>query len=305
LAHRLDPGLLTLQAGLGIATWTVPAELALPTLKVKPAFPETCQIEAQFTCVAGPQRRCFGYQLSCRRPELEGATIWFSGLKGTDYTALVQWNLQAGWFGRADGGQPQVTLPTNSGSSGSSVAVDFIYPGLVHIGSGLDHLLFVLGLMVIANRTGLLIGAITAFTLGHSVTLALAALEVLYAPPDLVEVLIALSIVTLAVELAYSRDTIIRRRPWLVSLLFGLFHGLGFATGLQTVGLPTKNIWQALLGFNIGVELGQVVFVLVVLGVCKLTKVHLRDYARVVAYGIGSLGCAGTMQRLWVIWGIA
>lgn len=145
--------------------------------------------------------------------------------------------------------------------------------GIEHILLGPDHLLFVLGLMlVVAARGGglrLLVAALTAFTVAHSLTLAMAMFGVWGLPPKPVEILIALSIVLLAVELVQharrqAQDlppTLTMRKPWLVAFLFGLLHGFGFAGALSEIGLPSEARGWALLLFNLGVEIGQLLFV--------------------------------------------
>ena len=139
--------------------------------------------------------------------------------------------------------------------------------GIIHILEGFDHLLFVLALILIVPGWWLLLKAITAFTAAHSITLALATLGLVNIPGPPTEAVIALSILFLAVEIIRSREgrvTLTERAPWLVSLSFGLVHGLGFAGALSEVGLPQNDIPLALLMFNIGVETGQLLFVFVV-----------------------------------------
>lgn len=140
--------------------------------------------------------------------------------------------------------------------------------GIRHILLGVDHLLFVFGLLLlVGRRTALLIETITAFTVGHSVTLSLAALGCVHVPTRPVELLIALSVFLLAVELARPAEppSALRRRPWAMALLFGLLHGLGFAGALAQVGLPQTEIPVALFSFNLGIEIGQLAFVCAVL----------------------------------------
>lgn len=135
--------------------------------------------------------------------------------------------------------------------------------GVEHILGGIDHLLFVLGLLLLVGVNLRLVKAITAFTAGHSVTLAASALGWATAPSALVEALVALSIVFVAAELARGpqADTLTRRHPWLVALGFGLLHGFAFAGALAEIGLPRQAATEALLLFNLGVEIGQLAFI--------------------------------------------
>ena len=156
--------------------------------------------------------------------------------------------------------------------------------GVEHILFGIDHLLFVLALVLIVRGVGLLVKTITAFTVAHSITLALATLGVVHVPSAPVEAVIALSIVFVASEILRSRRGergLTERAPWLVAGTFGLLHGFGFAGALSQVGLPANDIPLALLFFNLGVEAGQLAFVVVALGVIALLR-------RVRAAGMGA-----------------
>jgi len=175
--------------------------------------------------------------------------------------------------------------------------------GVSHIIGGVDHLLLVLGLLLLVQDRRRLIWTITAFTLGHSATLALATLGVLRYPVDLVEFLIALSIFVVAVELTRENTERhwLRHRPWLAAVLFGLLHGMGFAGALREVGLPANEIPLALLAFNIGIELGQLLFVAVVLSAAWLWRrwrlTHWPELEWVPVYAIGVLSAYWCLER--------
>jgi hypothetical protein len=150
--------------------------------------------------------------------------------------------------------------------SSRQVAGDYLLLGLEHIIGGLDHLLFVLGLLVIARTPRRILLAVTGFTLAHSITLSLASFGVLAIPIVPVEATIALSILFLAHEISRGqRDSITWRQPLLVSFGFGLLHGLGFASALGEIGLVQNEVLVSLLFFNLGVEAGQVLFIVVIL----------------------------------------
>ena len=176
-----------------------------------------------------------------------------------------------------------------------------------HILFGVDHLLFVLCLLLLVRSVRSLLATITAFTLAHSITLALATLDVIRVPAPPVEATIALSIVFLATELARGeagRGVATRAYPWLVAFSFGLLHGLGFAGALAEVGLPQGEVPLALFAFNVGVELGQVAFVTAVLSVGWLLRalsVRIPSWApRAAAYAIGSVASFWVFARLGV-----
>src|SRR4051812_29160522 len=146
----------------------------------------------------------------------------------------------------------------------------YVVLGIEHILGGIDHLLFVIGLLFLVGFRRRLVGTITAFTLAHSLTLACSVVGWMTLRPAPVEALIAMSIVLVACEALRERDTLARRMPALVSFLFGLVHGLGFAGALKSIGLPQSHLPLALLTFNVGVEIGQLMTVLVAYVVVRL-----------------------------------
>jgi hydrogenase/urease accessory protein HupE len=153
-------------------------------------------------------------------------------------------------------------------STWTSVALSYLELGLRHIWTGVDHLLFVSGLLLLAGTLRRVVLAITGFTLAHSITLSLSALGLMRLPQAPVEAAIALSIIFLAYEIARPKpDGLARRYPLLVSSSFGLLHGFGFAAALREVGLPTQELALGLLCFNLGVEIGQLAFIIAVLAV--------------------------------------
>ncbi len=180
------------------------------------------------------------------------------------------------------------------------IASAYTQLGIEHILSGYDHLMFVIGLLMLVGFQRRLVLTITAFTLAHSVTLACAALGLLTLRPPPVEATIALSIMLVAAEALHDRPTLARRWPALVAFLFGLVHGLGFAGALREIGLPQQHLWVALLTFNVGVEIGQ----LLTVGAAWLLY---RALARVPAlarartallYAIGSLAAYWSIGRI-------
>jgi hypothetical protein len=153
------------------------------------------------------------------------------------------------------------------------VAGDYVRLGVAHIWTGVDHLLFVAGLLLLAGSIHRVLLAVTGFTVAHSVTLALSALDIVRLPEAPVEAAIALSILFVAREIAWPHpDSLAARNPILVSSSFGLLHGFGFASALREVGLPTGELATALFSFNVGVEIGQLSFILVV--VALLWVIH-------------------------------
>jgi hypothetical protein len=180
------------------------------------------------------------------------------------------------------------------------IAGAYLVLGIEHILGGIDHLLFVAALLFLVGFERRLIWTITAFTIAHSLTLALAALGwlTLRSPP--VEATIALSIVLVAAESLNKRETLARRFPAMVAFLFGLIHGLGFAGALSEIGLPQNHLAIALLTFNVGVELGQLMAVVVAWGIWRMVRdTVLAQRARVpVLYGMGSIAAYWSWLRI-------
>ncbi len=175
--------------------------------------------------------------------------------------------------------------------------------GVQHILSGVDHLLFVIGLLFLVGFRRRLIGTITAFTAAHSITLACSAFGWLTLRPPPVEATIAMSIVLVACEALSNKQTLARRVPALVSFLFGLVHGLGFAGALKSIGLPQSHLPLALLCFNVGVEIGQLFVVLLAYGIVSLPiPQRWLGRARTPAlYAIGIVAAYWSWQRIAAI----
>lgn len=243
---------------------------------------------------------------------LEGQRLWVDGLDKTLTDVLIRIVQTNGdettHILRPGENSYAISLPAKS----APPILEYLTLGIEHIWNGIDHLLFVLGLMLLAPRFRALLQTITAFTLAHSITLAAAALNVIKVPPAPVEAVIALSILYLATELVHvaeGRPALGQRYPWLVAFAFGLLHGLGFAGALSEVGLPANRIPVALLLFNCGIEIGQIVFVSAVLVVLALLARVLPPLAcasrRALPHVIGSLAAFWFIERTLVALGVS
>jgi hydrogenase/urease accessory protein HupE len=186
----------------------------------------------------------------------------------------------------------------------SQVMTEYSLLGAEHIWAGIDHLMFVFGLLLLVGFGAgwRLIGTLTAFTLGHSITLSLVTLGFLTFPVPLVEFAIALSIFILALELARSdKDGLFRRYPWWLAGGFGLLHGMGFAGALAEIGLPHGSVPLALLFFNLGIELGQIAFIVLLVGAWQLAKRPLLPWQErllpVPVYALGGLSAMWCIER--------
>ncbi|HZL69920.1 MAG TPA: HupE/UreJ family protein, partial [Candidatus Limnocylindrales bacterium] len=186
----------------------------------------------------------------------------------------------------------------------------FIVQGIRHILFGADHMLFVLGLLLIVKDRWMLLKTITAFTVAHSITLAIATLGYAQAPVLPLNAAIALSILFLGPEIVRSwrgETSFTIRHPWVVAFAFGLLHGFGFASALTSAGLPKAELPVALLSFNVGVEIGQLSFVALILSLeraFRILEVRWPRWAEALpGYTVGSLGAFWTVQRLAIMFG--
>lgn len=240
---------------------------------------------------------------------LDGQTITIDGLRETQIDVLVR-------VERTDGGTQTVRLLSDAPSftveataSRWAVSKTYLVLGIEHILLGIDHLLFVLALVLLVKGWKRVLGTITAFTVAHSITLAAATLGFVHVPGPPVEACIALSIVFVAAEIVHGRQGrpgLTARAPWVVAFTFGLLHGFGFAGALSEVGLPQQAIPFALFFFNVGVELGQILFITAVFGVMTFGRqIPVRPPAwgwRFAPYAIGSVAMFWVIERIAAFW---
>jgi hydrogenase/urease accessory protein HupE len=304
-AHALSPSLLALreQAGGGVeVTWKIPLVRIMGT-ELRPIFPADCVVPGPAAVTEESDSLITRWSVACGEAGLVGREIGIEGLGSSKTDALLHVEL-------ADGRtidtvlrrrEPSYLIPDRE--QWIDVARRYVELGIDHIVSGVDHLLFVLGLLLLATDVRALVATVTAFTLGHSVTLTLAVLGIARVPSAPVEVLIAFSIFLLAVELARPGTSVglMRRKPWLMAGSFGLLHGLGFAAVLRETGLPADSIPLALFCFNVGIEVGQLAFVLGVealrLSVRALAIPKLAWVRTAVVYAMGSLAVFWMIER--------
>jgi hydrogenase/urease accessory protein HupE len=307
-AHPLAPALLQLeeQPGGEVRVLWKRSSLSVPGSNVEPVLPPACPATTQASVEQQGVAVFVRWTIDCGEAGLVGQPVRVEGLGPAKIDTLVRIAL-------ADGrsiqrvlrrSEPEMIVPAKS--SRTQVFVDYLSIGFEHIMGGTDHLLFVFGLFLLCASMRPLVKTITSFTVGHSVTLSLAALGYTNLPSGPIEVLIAASVLALAVELARggaqaeARETLMRRYPWPMALLFGLLHGMGFAGALREVGLPQGEIPMALFSFNVGIELGQLVFVVgLVVAAALLRRVPLPMPLpqRAAVYVMGSLAAFWTIER--------
>ena len=310
-AHEVRPGYLELREtspDVFRVLWKKPARGDL-ILKIDPVFSTGCVVVG----IGSEDVRGGAYvaraTLECDSG-IRGETIEIAGLETTLTDVLVR-------VYYADGQQethlvqPNDTSVVIGGPSGTLQRM-FAYTrlGIEHIALGIDHLLFVLGLLLIVSSWTMLLKTVTAFTLAHSITLGIATLGFARVPELPLNAVIALSILFLGPEIVRvwrGETSFTIRHPWVVAFAFGLLHGFGFASGLTAMGLPQNEIPLALLFFNVGVELGQLAFVFLVLGLARSFRVLEIRWPRrselVPGYTVGSLGALWFIERTAVLLG--
>ena len=246
------------------------------------------------------------------RAPLAGQTVSIEGLSDTITDVYVRVRLSHGQgvdaIVRPEA--PTMTIAVNNGSAMSMSS--FVLLGIEHILTGPDHLLFVLGLLLLVRDRWTLLKTVSAFTLAHSLTLGLATFGLIRLPLPLVDTLIALSILFLAPEIIRARQggtSLTIRHPWMAAFVFGLLHGTGFASGLATLGLERSALLGALVFFNIGVEIGQLSFIAVALTVWRLLRLLPVRWPpalqAVPTYAIGVAGAAWAFQNAALVFGAA
>lgn len=293
-AHRFEPTVITLHEetpGRFRVERIVPP--GIPSSEaMTPHYPGHCQREAEPTAAADVET----YVLSCGAKGLRGEQI--AGTGPATAEALLTIHFRGGESVSALLQKEPLRIPQQSQPLRlpfQQTVLRFVSLGACHILAGADHLLLLVGLLVLADCARRLLRTVTAFAVGHSLTLALATLEVVKPPSVLIEALIALSVVFLAREVVRPRKRLVRYRPAIVAVVFGLLHGLGFASALREVGLPQGQLLLSLVSFNLGVELGQLLFVLALLWPVRWLR--RLDLAPLVGYALGSVAMTWMIER--------
>ena len=311
-AHESQPGSLEIKQltrDRYDITWRAPIYYGKP-------HPAQLQLPQDWQTIGQPTERrrvdatVFHRVISTGGKSIEGKIIRFPGLEATITDVFVR-------LTRLDGTvMTTVARPTKTWAElrgerpWHATAGEYQGLGFHHILMGVDHLLFVLGLLLIVKGRMMLLKTITSFTVAHSITLAIATLGYAKAPLPPLNAAIALSILFLGPEVVRSRQgetSLTIRFPWLVAFAFGLLHGFGFASGLSTTGMPKAELPWALLWFNVGVELGQLVFVFLALALAwsfRALEIRWPRWAQALpGYTVGSLGAYWTIQRTVILMG--
>jgi len=306
-AHELQPASLELRQltpDRFEVIWRAPIYYQKPH-PARLELPETWQTVGTPTVKQLPDSALHRRVVDVPRSAIDGAVIRFAGLEATitDVFARFKWLDGSETTAIARPSQPWVEVVSQR--SAWQVAWDYTLLGIDHILSGFDHLTFVLALLLIVSGARRLLVTVTSFTLAHSITLAAATLGVLWVPGAPIEATIALSILFLASELVKvnrGQSSLTARYPWIVAFVFGLLHGFGFAGALGDIGLPQNEVPLALLMFNVGVELGQLLFIAVILVLILALRKLRRQWPawaqQVPAYGIGGVAAFWLIERV-------
>ncbi len=306
-AHEIRPALLEMTEqppGWFEVTWKVPTR-GNRALALKPLLPPWMTRLGPPSSQNLPGARVERSTYKTDGQSLVGGRVAIDGLAALQTDVLLRIQFAGGHTFTAllKPGKPWIDIegPRTIWQAGW----DYLRLGVDHILSGIDHLLFVLGLLLIVSSRTMLLKTITAFTVAHSITLAIATLGYASTPAPPLTAVIALSILFLGPEIVRvwrGQSSLTIRHPWVVAFVFGLLHGFGFASGLNTMGLPSQEIVVSLLFFNLGVEVGQLCFVLLALALARTLRTLEFRWPRWVdllpGYAVGSLGAFWTIQRV-------
>lgn len=305
-AHELRPSFLQMtETAPGVFETSLRVSAVGPSrVRLATVFPEGCRDTTPPTVTSGQGAEVTRRAIACGGT-IGGKRIAIDGLTGTMNDVIVRVAALDGSVQTARVLPDSPSFVVATAQTRLQVARTYTSLGMQHILLGLDHLLFVLALLLLIRSPRTLLATITAFTVAHSITLALSAVGFARAPPPLVEALVALSIVFVAVEIVHKergRTGGAALAPWKVAFAFGLLHGLGFGGALAEIGLPPGEIPLALLAFNLGVEAGQVLVVALALGSAASLGLLLAlrlDAARGwFGYAVGAVSATWFAQRV-------
>ncbi|MBY0509260.1 MAG: HupE/UreJ family protein [Rhodospirillaceae bacterium] len=306
MAHESMPaylGVVETAPSIFQVSWRVPSVQGPPP-PLSPELPQACVAKAPPEVVPAPASIIGRWTVACDAAVMSAGRIEIKGLEHTVLNAVVRIEFLE---------RPEIVHVLRPVAPAVDLADEhktigvagYFHLGVEHILLGIDHLLFVLGLVLTVRDRWALLKTVTAFTIAHSLTLAAASLGLVHVPGAPVEAIIALSIIFLALELTRierGMHSLTQRMPWLVAFSFGLLHGFGFAGALSEIGLPQDNIPLALLLFNLGVEAGQLLFVaaLLLIGTLVLSArvTPPRWLVRLPPYSIGAAASFWFIERL-------
>lgn len=322
VAHPLAPSLLEItetESGYDVL-WKMPRKKEAG-VNLAPLLPATCSKPIDPKTDATQSAYLINYKVECSE-SLKGQTVKIQGLQLATTNVVVRYidveGYKSHWLLSNENTELMIPLE----KSASTIFSDYIVLGIEHLLGGIDHVLFVVALLLLVPMGRTLIIAITAFTLGHSITLALSALDLLAIPQQPIEILIAITIMLVASDVITSKSkgqTWLQRYPGMMTCLFGLIHGLGFAGVLGEIGLPPNDKIMALFAFNLGLEVGQLGVVFMWLAAAALISrffasinrgvgtaspwLAFQRWQQLMAYTIGSVGAYWVFDRSFALLG--
>ncbi|MEM1083433.1 MAG: HupE/UreJ family protein [Verrucomicrobiota bacterium] len=306
-AHEMQPAYLEVKEAADqslTVIWKLPFFRGKP-LPIEPAFPDDWEKLTDPKPTPLGNSLLYRWKINPGATALDGARLSIDGPRARQTDVLLRASLEDGRT-MTHVLRPEAPSTTISFDDQSSRFFwSYFMIGIEHILLGIDHLLFVLGLLLIVDRRWMLVKTITAFTIAHSITLALSTFAIIKVPSEPLNAAIALSILFLGPEIVRKwrgETSLTIRHPWLVASGFGLLHGIGFASGLSLTGVPREEIPTALLWFNVGVEAGQLAFVAVALATAAAIRTLSLDQPawipRLPGYAVGVFGAFWTIQRV-------
>lgn len=304
IAHEIRPAYLELAEtaeGHYQIVWKQPV-LADRRLPIEPVLPVECKITHETVPERTSNALIRRWEVAC---DLHSGSVHINGLTRTLTDVMVRVSYLNGDIRtellRAD-------KPTLNLADPTPPIASYLQFGVEHLLSGIDHVLFVIGLVLFIRNPLMLLKTITAFTVAHSITLALSVVELVRIPQQPVEAVIALSIIFLARELCVPperRSAITQLRPWLMAFVFGLLHGFGFAGALMDIGLPQEQLALSLFLFNVGIEIGQLCIIAVMLSGAWLLKksgaFSSERWVPAFTYAMGGMATFWTLDRMLLV----
>lgn len=265
-------------------------------------FPSKCVYVSQSKQTIEDGYVINNFTLWCTQEGLAKSRIWVEGLVSSDRGVLLRYEKGSS----VEKSLLRATTPfmyVDKQSGNFELAVEYTELGIFHIWSGFDHLLFVLSLVLLARSTKALLYSITGFTIAHSITLAFGVLGIVNVAVAYIEAMIALSIVFLARELViHNMNSLTRKKLGVIAFIFGLLHGFGFSSVLRSIGLPQNEIALSLFSFNLGIEIGQILFILLLSVILFMLKKYINTdenkTKKYLAYGIGIISSFWLIERV-------
>lgn len=306
-AHTIRPAYLEVTA-IGeknySVKWKVPIEEKI-TLEVMPRFPDNCKIITDSLFKVKDKDVVLSYWTFSCKESLLGKEVSIDNIEKDKVEVLFYFNENdISYFNKINSKNSIAKIDSNIATT--TIVKEYTFLGIKHILMGYDHLLFILGLLFIVIGFKNLVKTITSFTVAHSITLGLSILGYVVVETRFIEALIALSIIILAVEIIYTlhgKGGLLSKYPWVIAFFFGLIHGFGFAFVLMELGLPKSQLTLALLFFNVGIEVGQLLFIGLMIFIYMILKNSLSNDKLLrgkvlLVYIIGSMASYWLIERI-------